>query len=71
MKDKCIDYWNKFSKYKETAEQHEFTIILQLDLYLTPRYNKLLNNFEEERAKKFIKSMELIFDNFGIEYEKL
>ena len=45
MKDKCINYWNKFNEYKESAEQYEFITILQLDLYLTPKYNKLLSNF--------------------------
>ena len=69
MKDKCINYWNRFNEYKESAEQYEFIAILQLDLYLTPKYNELLSNFDEEEAEKFIKSMELIFDNFGIEYD--
>ena len=69
MKDKCINYWNKFNEYKESAEQHEFITILQLDLYLTPRYKSLINNFNEEKGVKFIKVMEIIFEEFGIKYD--
>ena len=69
MKDKCIKYWNIYSKYKETAEQHEFPTLLVLDSYLTPRYKSLINNFDEEKGVKFIKGMEIIFEKFGIEYD--
>ena len=69
MKDKCIKYWNIYSKYKETAEQHEFPTLLSLDFYLTPRYKSLINNFDEEKGVKFIKGMEIIFEELGIEYD--
>ena len=71
MKEKCIEYWNKFTNYKETAEQYEFPTILMLDSYLTPRYNKLMKNFNDESANKFMEGMKIIFDNFGIEYDQL
>lgn len=69
MKEKCIKYWNLYSKYKETAEQHEFSTLLLLDSYLTPRYKLLINNFDEEKGVKFIKGMEIIFEKFGIKYD--
>ena len=69
MKDKCIKYWDVFSKYKETAEQHEFPTLLLLDLYLTPRYKLLINNFDEEKGVKFIKGMEIVFKELGIDYD--
>ena len=69
MKNKCIKYWNIYSEYKETAEQHEFPTLLLLDSYLTPRYKSLINNFDEEKGVKFIKGMEIIFKKFGIEYD--
>lgn len=69
MKEKCIKYWNLYSKYKETAEQHEFLTLLMLDKYLNPRYKSLINNFNDEKGEKFIKGMEEIFKNFGINYD--
>lgn len=69
MKEQCIKYWNLYSKYKETAEQHEFTTLLVMDAYLTPRYKFLLNNFTEERGIKFLEGMETLFKELGIEYD--
>lgn len=69
MKNKCIKYWNIFSEYKKSAEQHEFPTLLLLDSYLTPRYKSLINNFDEEKGAKYIEAMEMIFKDFGIEYD--
>ena len=69
MKNKCIKYWNIFSEYKKSAEQHEFPTLLLLDLYITPRYKSLINNFNEENGVKYIEIMEIIFKEFGIEYD--
>ena len=69
MKNKCIKYWNVFSEYKKSAEQHEFPTLLLLDLYITPRYKSLINNFDEEKGVNFIEVMEVIFEELGIEYD--
>ena len=69
MREKCIKYWNLYSKYKETAEQHEFPTLLSLDLYIIPRYKSLINNFNEEKGVKYIEAMEIIFKKFGIKYD--
>jgi len=69
MKEKCIKYWNLYSKYKETAEQHEFPTLLIMDAYLIPRYKFLLNNFTEERGINFLKGMKTLFEKLGIEYD--
>ena len=36
---------------------------------LTPRYKSLINNFNEEKGLKFIKGMEIIFEELGIKYD--
>lgn len=59
--------WNKFSEYKERAEQHEFVAIAMLDMKLVPLYNDLHNNWDEHHAEIFARYMkEKVFSHFGI-----
>lgn len=65
-KEKVEALWNKFGQYKETAEQHEFPFLLMLDARLTFAYNDLKNDWNEEHADIFIRSMENVIKTFGI-----
>lgn len=65
-KEKVEALWNKFEQYKETAEQHEFLFLLMLDTRLALAYNDLKNNWNEEHADIFIRSMENVIKTFGI-----
>lgn len=65
-KEKVEALWNKFEQYKETAEQHEFLFLLMLDKRLTLAYNDLKNNWNEDHADIFIRSMENVIKTFGI-----
>lgn len=60
--------WAKWEKYKETAEQHEFPLILMLDMKLMRYYKDLHENWNEEHAKIFLRGLEnQVFPHFGIE----
>jgi hypothetical protein len=65
-KEKVEALWSKFEQYKETAEQHEFLFLLMLDKRLTLAYNDLKNNWNEEHADIFIRTMENVIKTFGI-----
>lgn len=59
-------YWDAFSKYKETAEQHEFAELLFWDFKLVPLYNDLKKNWDEKHADVFLTTLDVVFDHFGI-----
>lgn len=59
-------YWDAFTKYKETAEQHEFLRLFMLDAKLVPAYNDLQKNYTEEHAEIFIRVMKKVLDSLGI-----
>jgi len=67
--DEVNRYWNAFERYKETAEQHEFRLLMALDIRLMPAYIDLKKNYTEEHAKLFIKAMQKVCARLGIEPE--
>lgn len=58
--------WKAFENYKENAEQHEFVSLAMYDLKLTPAYNDLHENYNEEHADIFIRCMKKVLTSFGI-----
>ena len=45
--------WKEFSEIKENAEQHDFPMLLMLDLKYTPFYEDLMQNWDEYHAQLF------------------
>ena len=62
----CEKAWDKFSQYKETAEQHEFPMLFMLDMQLIPRYNDLHHNWDPAHGQIFMNAMNQVFDKLGI-----
>ena len=60
------ELYNKYYKFKATAEPHTFPLLLRLDAILVPAYNDLQVNWSDEHADIFIKCMKMVFDKFGI-----
>lgn len=59
--------WARFNKLKEEAEQYMFVDIFLFDSKLTPYYNDLKVNWNEDHAKIFIEAMDAMFKHFGID----
>lgn len=57
--------WAEFDKYKETAEQHEFPMLLMMDLKLKPLYDDLHANWHVGHALTFMKFMAVLSDKLG------
>ena len=63
-----VEYlWEKYNKYKETAEQHEFVRLFMLDARLIPAYNDLHTNYNKEHAEAFTRVMTKVLKSFGVE----
>lgn len=62
--------WQRYSQYKETAEQHEFVDLLIFDNYLIAQYEDIQRNYAEDRAKILIKNLKFVFNKLGIMYEE-
>lgn len=61
------ELWNKYEKFKETAEQVLFPTILQFDQLMIPAHMDLKENWNDEHADLFIKGMEtIVFPKLGI-----
>ncbi len=59
--------WDKYEKYKETAEQLLSPTIHQFDQLMIPAYMDLKENWDDEHADLFIKAMEtIVFPKLGI-----
>lgn len=58
--------WDAYTRYKDTAEQHEFTKLLICDMRLAPFYRDLQVNFAAEHAYLFRAGMLKVLDMFGI-----
>ena len=62
-----VEYlWEKYNKYKETAEQHEFARLFILDMKLIPAYNDLHTNYNQEHIETFIRVMNKVLKSLGI-----
>jgi len=62
--------WKVLSKYKETAEQHEFPKLMTADIMFGPAYNDLQENWDEKHAELFITGIKIIFKKFNIKFEE-
>ena len=57
----------KYNKYKENAEQHEFVNLFMLDMKIEPAYHDLKRNYTEEHAEIFIKVMTKVLEKLGVD----
>lgn len=74
MKEITLEYCNelmeKFNKYKETAGQHEFPLLLAFDMLLVPVHRDLNRNYNQEHAKAFVRGMkDSVFPKLNIPWE--
>lgn len=58
--------WDKFVKYTETAEQHEFAMLAMFQFKMEPLYNDLMKNWDDHHAELFMRGMTMILDRLGI-----
>ena len=65
--EQCKKAWDKFSAYKDRAEQHEFVDLLMIDLKFVPLYNDLVKNWDPDHGRIFLNGMDKVFAHFGIE----
>lgn len=64
----CNRLWEKFEKYKETAEQYEFLNLLVMDSKLKPAHEDLNKRWDPEHGKVFARTMKyVVFPRLGIE----
>ena len=68
MKEQIQKMWERFSQYKETAEQHEFVQLAWFDVRLTAQYEDLQKNWTDDHARLFIKNLTFAFKTLGINY---
>lgn len=54
LKNKVKEFYTKWQKYKEHAEQHEFIRIFMQDQLIEKGYKELQANWDEDHAKTFI-----------------
>ena len=67
MRKQVEEVWKKYNDFKETAEQHDFVELVMFDSKLSPAYNDLQKNWNEDHAQKFINGMKnIVFKQFGI-----
>ena len=66
-KEKVEELYNKFRKYTETAEQHEFPYLIQYDMLISRGYKDLQENWDEEHADIFIMGVSKSLKQLGIE----
>lgn len=64
----CNRLWEKFERYKETAEQYEFLNLLVMDSKLKPAHEDLNKRWDPEHGKVFARTMKyVVFPRLGIE----
>ena len=66
-KEKVDFLWNKFEEYKRIAEQHEFVRLFMCDSKLLPLYHDLQVNYSDEHAEIFIRVMNKVLTDFGVD----
>lgn len=70
-REKVDKLWEKYESYKDTAEQHEFPLLVMFDSLLVPAYKDLNENWNEQHADSFIRGMLThVFPTLGIEYDE-
>ena len=57
--------WNNFTEFKNHAEQHDFPLLLRIDLELVPLYDDLKDNWNPRHAKTFLKALAMVGKHFG------
>lgn len=57
LKQQVEDVYQKWQNYKETAEQHEFVTIFMRDGIIESGYKDLHENWDDEHARIFIRSV--------------
>lgn len=63
----CNELMEKYEKFKETAEQHMFPLLLMFDLKLKPAHKDLNTNWNEEHGAIFVRSMKnIVFPKLGV-----
>lgn len=65
-KEEVKNLYDKFKKYTENAEQHEFITLFVMDKKITAAYNDLTNNWDEDHADIFIRSVNKVLSFYGI-----
>ena len=66
-KEHVEELYNKFRKYTETAEQHEFPYLIQYDMIISMGYEDLKKNWNEDHADSFIRGVSKSLKQLGIE----
>ena len=63
--DMVKEVWSNYEKFTETAEQHDFPLLLTVQIKFQPLYKDLLENWDEDHALIFMKWMQEIAKHFG------
>lgn len=66
-KEYIQELWAKFDKIKDEAEQYMFPELMFWDMKLTPLYNDLMENWDDDHAEVFMKGMNVMFKSLGVE----
>ena len=59
--------WNNFGEFKDRAEQHDFPLLLMVDLELRPLYDDLQDRWDPRHGKIFLKALAEVGRHFGFE----
>lgn len=59
--------WNKYSEYKDRAEQHEFPLLIMIDLELKPLYDHLKVEWNPRLGRSFLKAMAKVGEHYGFD----
>ena len=65
-KEEVKNLYNKFEHYAENAEQHEFVTLFVMYKKITAAYNDLTNNWDEDHADIFIRTVNKVLYHFGV-----
>ena len=63
--------WDNFAEFKRTAEQHDFPLILMIDLELRPLYDDLKDNWDKHHGELFLKALAMVGKHFGFEVSEV
>ena len=64
--EQCKTVWDKYTAYKEQAEQHEFLDLMVTEMRFAPLYADLAKNWDPEHGMIFLNAMQKVLDHFGI-----
>ena len=59
--------WNNFTEFKNRAEQHDFPLLLRIDLEIRPLYDDLKDSWNPHHGEVFLKALALIGKHFGFD----